>query len=188
MERQSLFWNRFILSQLYVCGSCWPLSSVICIQLFDSFMTMPPMPSYEGAKLQGGMTDDSPVFDGEIHLARSISIEITMLVRKQGLPTNHMCLSQWMLFGLCRGCKPQLVKWEQAGWCNIQNLSGIRVNSMACGRCGNSFNTLRPRQNGRHFADDTFNCIFVNENVRISIKFSLKFVPKGQINNVPALV
>ena len=49
-------------------------------------------------------------------------------------------------------------------------------------------NTLRPRQNGRHFADDTFNRLFVNENVRISIKFSLKFVPKGPINNIPALV
>ena len=49
-------------------------------------------------------------------------------------------------------------------------------------------NTLRPRQNGRHFADDTFNRIFVNENVGILIKFSLKFVPKGPINNIPALV
>ena len=26
-------------------------------------------------------------------------------------------------------------------------------------------NTLRPRQNGRHFADDIFNCIHLNENV-----------------------
>ena len=50
------------------------------------------------------------------------------------------------------------------------------------------FNTLRPRQNGRHFADDTFNRIFVNENIRIWIEFSLKFVPKGPINNIPALV
>ena len=49
-------------------------------------------------------------------------------------------------------------------------------------------NTLRPRQNGRHFADDTFTRIFLNENVRISIKISLKFVPKGPINNNPALV
>ena len=49
-------------------------------------------------------------------------------------------------------------------------------------------NTLRPRQNGRHFADDSFNRIFVNENIRISIKFSLKFVPKGAINNIPSLV
>ena len=31
-------------------------------------------------------------------------------------------------------------------------------------------NTLRPRQHGCHFADDTFKRIFLNENVRISIK------------------
>ena len=51
------------------------------------------------------------------------------------------------------------------------------------------FNTLRPRLNGRRFADDTFKCIFLNENVEwISIKISLKFVRKGPINNYPALV
>ena len=49
-------------------------------------------------------------------------------------------------------------------------------------------NTLRPRQNGRHFPDDIFKWIFLNENVFISIKISLKFVPNGQINNIPALV
>ena len=31
-------------------------------------------------------------------------------------------------------------------------------------------------------------CIFLNENVWISIKMSLKFVPTGPINNIPALV
>ena len=30
--------------------------------------------------------------------------------------------------------------------------------------------------------------IFVNENIWIPIKLSLKFVPKGSINNIPALV
>ena len=49
-------------------------------------------------------------------------------------------------------------------------------------------NTLRPRQNGRHFADDIFKWIFLNENVWILIKTSLKFVPQGPINNIPALV
>ena len=49
-------------------------------------------------------------------------------------------------------------------------------------------NTLRPRQNGRHFADDIFNCIFLNENVWIPINFSLKFAPQDPINNIPALV
>ena len=49
-------------------------------------------------------------------------------------------------------------------------------------------NTLRPRQDGRHFTDDIFKCIFLNENVSIAIKISLKFVPKGPINNIPTLV
>ena len=49
-------------------------------------------------------------------------------------------------------------------------------------------NTLRPRQNGRRFADDIFKCIFLNENVWIPIKISLKFVPRGPINYIPALV
>ena len=50
------------------------------------------------------------------------------------------------------------------------------------------FNTMRPRQNGRHFADDIFKCIFLNENIWILIKISLKFVPQRPINNIRALV
>ena len=49
-------------------------------------------------------------------------------------------------------------------------------------------NTLRPRENGRHFADDIFKCIFFNENAWISLRISLKFVPKVRINNILALV
>ena len=49
-------------------------------------------------------------------------------------------------------------------------------------------NTLRLRQNGRHLADDIFKCIFLNENVLIIIKFSLTLVPRGWINNIPALI
>ena len=49
-------------------------------------------------------------------------------------------------------------------------------------------NTLRPRQNGRHFPDDIFKRISFNQNVWISIKFSLKFVPEVRINNILALI
>ena len=35
-------------------------------------------------------------------------------------------------------------------------------------------NTFRPRQNGRYFADDIFKYIFLNENVWMLIKISLK--------------
>ena len=48
--------------------------------------------------------------------------------------------------------------------------------------------TKGPRQNDRHFADDIFKCVLLNENEWISIKISLKFVPKGRINNIPELV
>ena len=51
-----------------------------------------------------------------------------------------------------------------------------------------SINTLRPKQNRRHFADDILKCIFLNENEWISLKISLKLVLKGPINNIPALV
>ena len=50
-----------------------------------------------------------------------------------------------------------------------------------------AINKLRPRQNGRHFADDISKYIFLYENARISLKISLKFVPNVRINNIPAL-
>ena len=51
-----------------------------------------------------------------------------------------------------------------------------------------NISTLRPRQNGRHFPDDIFKYIFLNENMWIFIEILLKFVPNGLINNIPALV
>ena len=60
----------------------------------------------------------------------------------------------------------------------INSVSRQRVN----------LNTLRLKQNGRHFADDTFQCISMNENVWIFIKTSLQFVPKGQTDNKSALI
>ena len=70
----------------------------------------------------------------------------------------------------------------------IHRMRLLRTHVMALKENHIHINTLRPRQNGCLFADDTFNRIFVNENVRIAIKFSLKFAPKGPINNIPALV
>ena len=49
-------------------------------------------------------------------------------------------------------------------------------------------NTSRSRQNGCHFADDTSKCIFMNEEICISIQISLKFVAKGPISSKSALV
>ena len=51
-----------------------------------------------------------------------------------------------------------------------------------------AFYHIEAETNGRHFADAIFKRIFLNESVWISLKISLKFVPKGPINNIPALV
>ena len=50
-----------------------------------------------------------------------------------------------------------------------------------------SVNSSPLGQNDCHFAGDIFICIFVNEKF-ILIKITLKFVPKGPIDNSPALV
>ena len=54
--------------------------------------------------------------------------------------------------------------------------------------CIKLINSSPPGKNGHHFADDIFRCIFVNEKICILIKISPKFVPKGPIDNNPALV
>ena len=48
--------------------------------------------------------------------------------------------------------------------------------------------TFKPRQNVCDFAAVMFKCIFLNENFDISIKRTLKFGPKGRIDNIPTLV
>ena len=49
-------------------------------------------------------------------------------------------------------------------------------------------NSFLHRQNGRHFPQDIFKCIFVNGMFCILIWISLKFVPQGPIDNKWALV
>ena len=50
------------------------------------------------------------------------------------------------------------------------------------------FNFSPTGQNGRHFAENTLKCIFINLKFCILIPISLKFVPKGPIANTSALV
>ena len=48
-------------------------------------------------------------------------------------------------------------------------------------------NLSPPEQMADTFADDNFKRIFLNENVIISIKISLTFVPRGSDDNKSAL-
>ena len=57
----------------------------------------------------------------------------------------------------------------------------------ACVTIWKRVNALRPKQNGFHFADDIFYVIFFDENCRVLIKNSLKFVLIGEMFK-PALV
>ena len=82
--------------------------------------------------------------------------------------------------------------WCHLMRCHVEN-SGVSLHRFSLyivllRRNPMSFNTLMPRQNGRHFADDIFIRTFFNENIRISIRISLEFVPMGPIKNIPALV
>ena len=78
-----------------------------------------------------------------------------------------------------RTSKAESISKTSQWWC--KNASVILVTFVLV-------NPWRPRQNVRYFADDIFKCIFLNENVWISLKISLNFVPKVWINNIPALV
>ena len=51
-----------------------------------------------------------------------------------------------------------------------------------------TINSLRLWQNRHRFADDIFKWNFLSENDWILTYISLKFVPKGPISNIPALV
>ena len=47
---------------------------------------------------------------------------------------------------------------------------------------------VKPEQNGRHFLDDIFICIFLDERFCILIRMSVKLVSKSAIENQSALV
>ena len=82
----------------------------------------------------------------------------------------------------------QIMAWRRPGDKQLSEPMMVSLLMHICVTQPQWVNTLGPRQNGRHFADDIFKCIFLNENVRILIKISLRFVPKGPINNIPSLV
>ena len=112
-------------------------------------------------------------------------------------PVNSSHKSQWRGAMMC-----SLIWVWTNSWTNTGDTGDLRrhyshydvivmlwsILSISSTHCCHFFNTLRPKQNERNFADDIFKCIFLNENVWISSKISLKFVPKGPNNNIPALV
>ena len=102
-------------------------------------------------------------------------------------PRRLICPERHLL--LLNKCNPVQSNFQLCLWpSNLMYSSVMASVTMTNLVMYTNINTLRPRQNGRRFADDTLKHIFFNENVRISIKISLKFFPQGPINNNPALV
>ena len=117
-----------------------------------------------------------------IHIFVSISKNVHILLEQghckcwlQHQPTHDMVSHSQAQYWLLR-----YIGWYH-WWYTV--MSGIMPHARI-----QPFNTLGPRQNGHYFPDNIFNCIFLNENVWISVKISLNFVPKGPINNILALV
>ena len=86
---------------------------------------------------------------------------------------------------------------EQAAWSSTLKLRATDYVKNIAGACNPHphnpshyplINTLRLRQNGRHFADNFIKCIFFKENFWILNKISLKYAPQGLIDNMAALV
>ena len=102
----------------------------------------------------------------------------------------HLILYKKNFFQIFRGNRCLLATLQNNGWGDFHEILAARWlwdkghSRTFLGCC---INTLMPRQNGRHLPD-IFKCIFLNENVWISFQISLKFVRKGSINNILALV
>ena len=89
------------------------------------------------------------------------------------------------------------------GWDFIEDESTLEevirqqtINSLGPGRCGSNFKSVLSThvthlpldKMAANSADDNFGWIFLNENDRILIPISLKFVPKSPIDNESALI
>ena len=91
---------------------------------------------------------------------------------------KHQCFA---LLTLC-----QVIPLWHGGLIRSIRLYGLRCyhwllycKSMCRQYCFKLVNRLRPRQNGRHFPNDIFKWILLNENVWILITISLNFVSLG---------
>ena len=89
---------------------------------------------------------------------------------------------RWIRCKQCRLCRTVVFSLL----CDLEGIDALNFYELAF--LWRRVNTLNPRQNGRHFSDDIFKWIFLNENVWIALKISLKFISKVQINNILALV
>ena len=135
---------------------------VFAVEIFSSIVLSPSFQVFRHLwKLQydhGNMSFGCRAFHGY----RSIIWDIIECEREN--ETGMLVQNQWS-------------RWDtKPTWHSMLHVPAYPCGVTTCSRpvwCNSLFNILRPRQNGRHFPDDTFEW---NENVWIAIKSSLKFV------------
>ena len=115
-------------------------------------------------------------------VTRSLDVFFDLRLNKR-LSKQSWGLSLWHHCNVRAYFVPMLYSVALKGRCLRNNKAVSKTN-----RVQYQLKVISPWKNGSHFADDIFECIFLNENAWISIKIPLKFVPKGPVHNNPALV
>ena len=141
------------------------------------------------AQFTGGLPSHRPVtrnFDVLFDLSQGK--RLSKQSRRRWFSSSHDVMTFAGLLSLWDGRPPVTGAWLYYRYYKRSSkFHGISV--VLSNRLINVFlNRSPPGQNGRHYADGIFGCIFVNEKFCISIKISLKFVPQGPIGNNLALV
>ena len=195
MMVESLTWLNLILMWLYIIHHVLMIIYTLCLHDVTSLILG---------------------FNGVINSIGSSSSEILIIIDSgKTCFANHWKMRVFIMPTLSSLVAPQVVimtscdatndeNWESS-WCQLNhhdvcimmtlsfqwsvsnhNLNHCRLIISLLNVGTMYFNTLRLRRNGRHFTDDIFKCISLNENIWIPIKISLKFVPKSLINNISA--
>ena len=120
------------------------------------------------------------------------------LVPSINMPSSGLILTEWDMLAVVffeyefhqfalKQCQEMIYKYKQL-FVFLQNYSACKRvlgGNAASGNTG--VHLTLPGQNGHHFADNIFKCIFMNEKCCILIRISLKFVPNGPIDNKSSL-
>ena len=107
--------------------------------------------------------------------------DLLHLVMPYGI-IEHDCVCPYINGLLIVPRKKCLLNFNQNRMVFIWQKMHLKMMAVLCGPQSWICSPISPAQNGHHFADDIFRCIFMNEKFCILIKISLKFVLKGPVD------
>ena len=124
---------------------------------------------------------------GTINLAIRALSKVTTAIKQTRMPApNYMCMRLHNTgYFVVINLHHYIILDPRQGKKSLQNVI-FKVPIWT--KAYKAFYTLWPRQNGWQFPDNILKCIFLTENIWISIKISLKFLPKGPFINTTTFV